>query len=247
MPFSPEPRSKSETAKRTSREYVKFSPDYKVVLRILDTNARMVYKHWIPQANGGRGMTANCPNFAHASQVNSCPIEQSAAGLPKDSEEAREKRARPKFIVNVLDRTPYTTCSSCQTFTPGRKCQNCGADLKGATFTPLNKIKILESGPQLFNQGLNAVDRMQKEDFGVDITEYDINFITQGVGRERKVQPLPQEPSPLPKDAFLDPETKEDQKVYNLDDLVEGDSVEVIKAMLAGATIEELNSIRGIA
>lgn len=247
MPFSEEPRSRTDTAKRTSTAYVKFSPEYKVVLRILDKSARTVWKHWIPQANGGRGMTANCPNYAHGAQTNSCPIELSAAGLPADSEEAREKRARRKFVVNVLDRTPYATCPSCGTFTPGRKCQNCKADLKGAKFTPLNKVKILESGPQLFNQGLNAVERMQREDFDVDITEYDINFMTQGEGRDRKVQPLPQEPSPLPDDAFIDPDTGEPQALYRLDDLAEPNTIEEIKAMLAGATMDELNALRGIA
>lgn len=244
MPFAEMTKTYSDTRKRTSSDYVKFSTEYRLVLRMLNGNAKTVWKHWIDEANGGRGMGANCPNVDP--QVKVCPIEASVASLEKDDEERRAKNARRKFIVNVLDRTPYTTCNSCSTFTPGRKCTNCGKDLKNHDFTPLNKVKILEQGPQLFNQTLNAVEHMQQEDFGVPITEYDITFMAQGEGRERRITATPQAVAPLDEAWLTDKETGEPQKLFDLDLLAEPASVEEIQAMLNGATVDDLNAIRGI-
>jgi len=252
MPFSEEPRSYSDTRKRTSSEYVKFSPDYRVVLRILNPEARTVWKHWIPEANGGRGLGAVCPNVAPG--LNVCPVEQKYSSYPKDDAERREHAARKRFVVNVLDRTPYTTCNSCSERTPAKKnpaglgkvCINCGQELKGNKYAPLNKVKILEQGPNLFNKQLNVIENMQKEDTGKDITEYDIVFTTTGIGRDRTIQALPQDPVALSDEDFLNPETGEAQALFDLELLAEPASSEEVALMLQGATIEQLNAIRGI-
>lgn len=251
--FSEEARSYTETRKRTSAEYVKFTDEYRVILRMLNPTARTVWKHWIAAANGGRGMGAVCPNTQAGMHV--CPVEMMYAHLPKDDKERRENNARRKFVVNVLDRTPHTVCKACQTTTPAitnvangaKQCKSCGADLKGSDFFPLNRVKILEQGPRLFNESLNAIARMQKEDLGVDITEYDITFTSQGKERDRKITAIPLDPKPLPDDALLDAETGEPQKLFDLDLLGEPASVEEIELMLEGATIDQLNAVRGIA
>lgn len=243
MPFAQERVSYSDTRKRTSDKYVKFNPNYKTTLRILNPESRMVWKHWIAEANNGRGMGAVCPNVT--AKTNICPIDKELVGLSK--EEAGSRSARPKFIVNVLDRTAYTTCPNCNTYTPGKNCQSCDTLLKGAKFEPLNKVKILEQGPKLFNQGLNGVEKMQADDFdGAAITDYDINFMTQGTGRDRVINPAPLAPSELPEDSFIDRETGEIQQLWDLDLLAEPTSVEEIEAMMRGATVDELNAIRGI-
>lgn len=250
-PFSEEKRSYSEAAKRTGAEYLKFTPDYRTVARILNTNARTVWKHYIPQANNGKGSGAVCPNVTPGLSV--CPIEAEYAGLPKDNPDRRAANARRKFVVNVLDRTPHTTCPSCNSLTPGKtgagrskQCVSCGADLKGADFKPLNRVKILESGPKLFNEQLNVIEQMQKDELDVDITQYDITFTTQGVGRDRTVTALPQDPKPLEEDAFIDPETGEEQKLFDLELLAEPASVEEITLMLQGATMEQINAVKGV-
>lgn len=251
-PFSEETRSYSETRKRTGAEYLKFTPDYRTVARILNPNARTVWKHFIPQANAGRGSGAVCPNIT--ADIKICPVEASAAHLPKDDPERKNSYARRKFVVNVLDRTPYTTCPFCNSPTPGKtvpgsrtkKCVNCDGDLKGADWAPLNKVKILESGPQLFNQQLNVIEQMQRDELDVDITAYDITFTTQGVGRDRTVTALPQDPKPLEDDAFIDPETGEEQKLYDLELLAEPASAEEITLMLQGATTDQINAVKGI-
>jgi hypothetical protein len=252
MPFSDEARSYADTRKRTGADYVKFTPEYRTVLRILDDHARTVWKHFIPQANGGRGMGAVCPNIPGESYI--CPVELKYADLPKDNEDRKANYARRRFVVNVLDRTPYTTCKSCNTLTPGKvnaassskSCVNCDANLKGHDFAPLNKLKILEAGPRLFNQNLNAIQQMQMSDVGKDITEYDITFTTQGVGRDRVITAIPKDPQEISEEEFLDPDTGEAQVPFDLDLLSEPNSVEEITLMLQGATMEQLNALRGI-
>lgn len=244
MPFAPESKPYSETRKRTSASYVKFSPTYRVVLRMIDENAQLVWKHWIGEANAGKGMMAVCPNTSPTTKI--CPIEQSLAGLSKDDPKYLDRRAKKRFIVNVLDRTPHTVCDSCSTQTPGKSCVACGADLKKNTFLPLNKIKLLESGPQLFVTTLNAVDKMQQEELGLKITEYDITFSASGVGRDRKIAAIPGAQSEISEQDLIDPETGEPQKTFDLVALTEPTSVEEIELMLRGATIEDLNAVRGI-
>lgn len=248
MVFAPEKKSYSDTRKRTSGAYVKFSEDYRVVLRILNTNAKQAWKHWLSEANAGKGMMAVCPNVN--SQDQACPVDVSLEGLTKDDPTYLERRAKKKYMVNVLDRTPYTTCEACGNETPKtstKTCTSCGVKLKDADFKPLNRVKILESGPQLFTQTLNGVEKLQKEDLGAEITDYDITFTAQGKGRDRKIMAMPSAVSEIgPKD-LLDPETQEPQQLFDLDLLAEPTPSEEIHLMLQGATMQELNELRGIA
>lgn len=252
MPFSNPARTYTETAKRTSAEYVRFDPKYRNVLRMLDPEARQVWKHWINAANGGRGLSPVCANTEPG--MNVCPVDLLTADLPKDAPERKANNARRRFVINVLDRTPTAVCPSCDSQTPAitnpaqpgsKKCIRCEADLKGVKFAPLNKIKIMEQGPRLFNDQLNVISDMQEADFGKAITEYDITFTTQGEGREKKITAIPQEPKELEAGALLD-ENGEPQKKYSLDDLAEPTSVEVIQLMLEGGTVDQINALRGI-
>jgi hypothetical protein len=233
-------KSYSDTRKRTSNNYVKFTPTHKTVLRILDERAKMVYKHWIGVANGGRGMGAVCPG------LNTCPLD-ALAKASDDEAEKQNLRARKRYIVNVLDRTPHTVCSNCSTKTPGKKCSNCDNDLtKKHEFYPLNQVKILEGGPQLFEQSLNAIEDLQQEELQKGITEYDIVFSTKGVGRDRVIVANPGAVVELTDDDFLDPETGEKQEVFDLKNLAEASTPDEIRIMLEGGGVAEINAAKGI-
>lgn len=236
-------RSYGETRKRTSDSYVKFKDGDKVVLRILDEKAKPIWKHWIPEANGGKGLMAVCPNTQDAKP---CPIDRKLAGLAKDDEEVLQRKAKVRYAINVLDRTPVTVCNSCSEVTSGKVCKNCGVDIKKNEFVPLNRVKILEGGPRLFRETIKGIEALQEEELEKNITEYDITFSTKGEGRERKISAIPQAPTPLEESWLLDPETGEKQKVFNLDLLAEPSSLEEIEAMMRGAKMEELNAIRGV-
>jgi len=246
MPFAETTRSYSDTRKRTSAEYIKFTPAYRTVVRILNPNAKRAFQHWIEQANAGKGMGAICPNNRPSDDI--CPIDREIKHLAKDDEERRARVARPRYMVNVLERTPYTVCNACDSATPGKECINCGNNLKGHTFAPLNKVKILAGGPRLFTETLNGVDKLQSEEFGLEITDYDITFQTQGTGRDRKVSAIPApKAEPITEADLLDPETGEPQKLFDLDLLAEPATVEEIELLLKGATVQDLNELRGIA
>lgn len=243
MPFSEEPRTYTETRTRTSSQYFKFSPNYRSVGRILNTTAKLSWKHWLPMANGGKGFGVTCANIS--SQVRPCPVEKLIETLSDDDPLLSQIRARRRFIVNILDRTPHTLCGSCGNLTPGKNCQTCNNDVSKNVFEPLNQVKILEQGPELFNKNLNPIEKMYKEDHGVDIDGYDLVFMTQGVGRDRKIAVTPLKVEELPEEAFLD-ENGERQKLFDLDLLAEPTSVEEIEAYLAGATIAEVNELKGV-
>lgn len=251
MPLSEERRSYDETQERTGAEYIKFTPDYRTVIRILQPEARTVWKHFIPQANQGRGSGAVCPNTAPG--LNVCPIEQSVADLPRESQERKDNTARRRFIINVLDRTPYATCPHCSAQTPGKTkpsttgkfCVSCDGSLKGADFKPLNKVKILEQGPKLFNQQLNTIEKIQLEETGKPITDYDITITAQGNNRDRVLTAMPQDPKEIAPEELNDPETGEPQKLWDLDLLAEPTSSEVITLMIQGASREQIAAVVG--
>lgn len=243
MPFAVEKKTYSEARTRTGSNYVKLVPEYRAVLRILDDNAALVWKHFIQEANAGKGMGAVCPNVTAQTKV--CPIEKSLEGADEDTR--REKQAKKRYIVNVLDRTPYTTCDACNAETPGKNCTACGNDISKNKFHPLNKIKLLEGGKMLFIDGLNELEKLGQEDFHTDITGYDIVFQTKGKGRDKRTSVTPQQPSVIPTEDFLDPETGEPQRKFNLEDLTEPNTVEEIELMMTGATMQDLNALRGIA
>lgn len=236
-------KSYTETRKRGSDSYVKFVEKEKIVLRILDDKAKQVWKHWIGEANGGKGMMAVCPNTP---ALKVCPVDLALAGLAKDDPKVLERKAKGRYMINVLDRTPVTVCNNCSTVTPGKACKSCGADIKKNEFVPLNKVKILEGGPRLFRETLKGIESLQMEEFEKEITEYDITFATQGSGRDRKISAIPQTPEPLDEKWLIDPATGEKQTVFDLELLAEPTPIEEIEAMMRGATMEELNALRGI-
>jgi len=248
MPFAEDlpVRNFDQTLRRPTTDYVRFTDQYRVVLRVLNEEARTVWRHYITQANKGKGMSANCPNVRADMSV--CPLELSVRGLPKESQERKDKIARRRYITNVLDRTPHTICPACNTNSPqtrSKDCISCGSDLSKADFQPLNKVKIMEGGIRLFNQGLNVIADNQAQDFdGADITEYDIVFTTTGENREKQIAPNPRQPTPLPAEALLDPLTGEKQALYDLDLLAEPSSLEEINLMLQGASKEDIFAAR---
>lgn len=240
--------SYGDTKKRTSTAYVKFTDKYRIVLRILNEQAKLTWKHWVKEANGGKGMMATCPNTR--SQTDACPIDADLKGLPKDDPKVLERKAKARYVVNVLDRTPYTVCPACNEQTPAvgpeKVCSNCGASVKKNTFAPLNQVKLLEGGPRLFRETLKPIADNGELEWEKDITGYDITFQTQGEGRDRKIAAFPQSPVDLTEEDLVDTETGEPQRLFDLDILAEPNSVEEIELMLKGATIQDLNALRGI-
>ena len=97
-----------------------------------------------------------------------------------------------RFFVNVLDKTLAKVCTACN-----KEYKNistivctCGEALPDAQ--PLNKVKVLAKGVSLFEQ-LVAIDNAILDDSGekIGLTNYDINIVVSGVGRDISYTPIP--------------------------------------------------------
>jgi len=103
-----------------------------------------------------------------------------------------------RHSVNVLDRTPAKVCPSCgkeykkegQNFPTS--C-TCGASLVNVEVKPLNKIKILSKGKDLFSQ-LNILQDSILDDKKepVGLKNFDISLFVSGTGRDTKTTAVPQ-------------------------------------------------------
>jgi hypothetical protein len=101
-------------------------------------------------------------------------------------------RATKRYLVNVFDKTYAKVCTAC-----GKEYKNtstvvctCGEGLSDAH--ALNKVKVLAKGVSLFEQ-LVAIDNAILDDSGekVGITNYDINIVVSGSGRDVSYTPIP--------------------------------------------------------
>jgi predicted RNA-binding Zn-ribbon protein involved in translation (DUF1610 family) len=105
---------------------------------------------------------------------------------------------RKTYFVNVLDKTNVKTCPSCGTdvkksgATYPSACPKCSTMITTTAEHPLNKVKILSRGVQLFDYLNSMVSSILDEAGNVrDIDTYDIILTVSGEGKERKVFPMP--------------------------------------------------------
>ncbi len=177
-------------------KYLKFIEGYPSIVRILDTKAQHLRKHWL--------------NRLHTSilclGVDTCPICLSNAGIraenPKNFRNIRGYiPIQNRYVVNVLDRThvvvdPETADehSSKQGDFPSVSADG-ARSLVGVEPQPSNTIKLLERGRTLFEQFLAL--HQETGEFDDDenlvsggITSFDIKLVTMGDGREKVVSPI---------------------------------------------------------
>lgn len=153
-------------------------------LRILDTEALSVKTHFLNNSSV-KCLDDDCPICANNKKI----IMQFPDTF---REQSGYNRYSVRFFVNVLDRTPAKVCPDC-----GKEYKNlaatictCGKVL--GEVAPLNKVKILSKGSGLFGD-LDNIDKSIMKDNGepVGITNYDINIIVNGSGRDVKYTAIP--------------------------------------------------------
>lgn len=84
---------------------------------------------------------------------------------------------------------------------------------------------------------------MQKDDLNLEITDYDIKFTTSGKGRDRKIAALPVDAEPIDIAKIVDEEGNP-VKLFDLDVICEPNTVEEVRLMLEGATMDEINAMQ---
>ena len=121
------------------------------------------------------------------------------------------------YLLNVLDRTLVKTCSQCQSeikkvgndFPSNCTNTECAAFIINEKAHPANKVKALTIGNDTASR-LEAIEKSTTNEQGdlLSLTDFDIVFVVEGVGREKKITPLPslqyQDKVEIPQDQLED-------------------------------------------
>lgn len=193
MPFAHIPENTGETKFRKT-EFIQL-PEGTTIIRILDNEAYRTQTHYVNR------VYVECLG-------EECPICQNNKKIIMENPEDFRKitgyhSKSERYVTNVLDRTPAKICPKCGkenkkvglTFQP--ICE-CNESLMNVSDRPLNKVKILAKGKELFMQ-LNVLEDSVRTPEGepVGLNNFDIALIVKGTERNTKIMTLPQAPAPL--------------------------------------------------
>lgn len=153
-------------------------------IRVLEPKAKSVYTHYINKATV-LCLGDECPLCANNRKI--------YMQFPDTfREQSGYNKGVKRFFVNVFDKTLAKVCTVCK-----KEYKNtstiictCGKALPDAQ--PLNKVKVLAKGVSLFEQ-LVAIDNAILDDSGekIGLTNYDINIVVSGSGRDISYTPIP--------------------------------------------------------
>lgn len=221
---------------RTGSDFVKLTNKHQTVIRVIDTEPKVSWSHWVPQGhhafpacNAGKGMSFICPG------LDVCPICLfNKAQKAKDPKTTDLLKARRVYTFNVLDRTTTLVCPNCQVehYEEANSfpatCGNCNASLSDVTPEPRNKIKIMQKGRRIADQ-FTAFE--EEPDLG-DVTGYDIKMDTRGKGTESMTTCIPKSPVALDYDTILGEGWEENK--YKIDEVAAALTPEKITRVLSG-------------
>lgn len=167
-------------------------------IRILDETAYSVESHFFMNAKASVVCLGE-----------DCPVCETNKKLwAMDNEKFRDDpnyHARStRYFVNVLDKTPTKICTKCNAEVRNLNspaCTSCGELITTVKAQPLNRVKILGKGVQLFEQ-LNAIEAslFDKEGNPLGLTAYDITLVPSGSGKKTTITPIPDKSSNDPVD-----------------------------------------------
>lgn len=147
---------------------------------------------------------------------------------------------RERYYVNVMDRTPAKVCDKCETEngTSSSNCDACNSPL--GDVGPVNKVKILSSGPTLIDDITAIANSIRdSEDQVVDIRTYDWILLSRGQGREKTITVRPDyiadKASPLDYESI---------ELYDLDNALITLEPDEMVDLLNGASIKDVFSLR---
>ena len=190
MPFADLDDRTSYESKFKKMEFIDLSASMNTV-RILDDKPNKTYTHYV------RGSYIECIG-------EDCPVcsnnKKLIAENPDNFRTIGGYSAKSeRFVVNVFDKTNVKLCSKCghEVKKAGEQypssCPKCGQMITTIAESPLNKVKILAKGKDLFNQ-FNVLE-MSTLDANKDpmgLQNFDITLFVTGSGRETKIMAVPQ-------------------------------------------------------
>jgi hypothetical protein len=235
MPFA-DIKQKQFTGDFKKVEFIKLSPGMNQI-RILDSNAYSVDVHYVG------GINIQCLG-------EDCPVCRNNKKIifenPKDFRNIKGYASRRQlFIVNVLDRSLVKICpnEACKEEVKAingifpTQCPKCGGLLHTVQPHPLNKVKILSKGVELFSS-LNAFEVAINDAEGnpIGLTNFDIMLSVSGNKKES--------PTPIPNTNANDVlEIPEDQ-LFDREKVVLKFSPEEIADLQRGVALRDIFAAR---
>lgn len=154
--------------------------------------------------------------------------------------------ARRIYFVNVLDRTVVKTCTNpeCQAEIKKEgsmwppKCPNCDTMLGKAEEHQSNKVKVLNSGVDLFGQ-INGAEGAILNATGesLDINQVDFNLVVTGVKKDRRTIAFP---NPVATDVVTVPE----ESLFDVSNAVIKLTVAETREFLRGVSLKDIFATR---
>ncbi len=235
-----------QKAQNNSNKFVKIVAGVPTILQVIDTDAVAKWQHWLTDSQN-KNVSVRCLGKG------TCPVCNKNALLGQNAyKNPAYIKIQRRFMVNVVNLTPVKRGSDGEPYLPMRdktgKLVYPDHDAKGNSLLeveakPMNEVQILERGPELFAQleALNTTVRDPSDPFNgpvLGLTNYAIQVMATGEGREMKLNVTPMLGSPFK----IDPKDYEDKKI----DLNAGFSftVEEIQSILDGVAVSDIVAAR---
>lgn len=188
--FADIPERGERQIKRTL--YTKIVPGYPLRIRILDSSAHGVVKHFLPKQKISVLCSGDdCPVCLHNKKL----VEQNP-NVPWNEIPGIYNR-QSRHLVNILNRTLVKRVGENEVYYANREGKfptmtDKGVDLTSIEPEHLNTVEILEKGPTLFRQ-FNVIDSSFRNESGekIGITNFDIFLTAEGKGKNTVTTAMP--------------------------------------------------------
>ena len=147
---------------------------------------------------------------------------------------------RPRFYINVLDKTPTRICPKCGTEKKDGTllCPACNTALNEPV--PLNKVKVLSAGKELMEDlKIQSMSVRSENDERIDIRTYDWTVTVRGKGRDKKYNVAHRW---FPGKEYY--EELGDQKLFDLENVVIKLGPEEMLDLFNGASLKDIFAMR---
>jgi len=205
-------------------------------IRILDEKATDSYYHYIGRYSV-KCLGSDCPVCASNREI-----------YMQDNEEFRKNPSyfgrRTRYFVNVLDKTLAKRCDSCGADIKEVHlviCPKCQTSIATVTPQPINEVRVLSKGPQLFEDQLSVLDTAVTGPDGepLGITGFDINLVVRGTGKDTVTTAIPNAASTAP--VVL----KEEDEIYDLSEALIILQPSEMLELVSGVSLRDIFVARG--
>jgi len=205
-------------------------------IRILDEIATDAYYHYIGRYSV-KCLGNDCPICASNREIYMAEpktFRDNTSYIPR----------RTRYFANVFDKTLAKKCESCGTDVKDVTlviCPKCQTSIATVAPQPINEVRVLSKGPQLFEDQLSVLDAsvlgMDGELLGIN--NFDINLVIRGTGKDTVTTAIPNVASTAP--VVL----KEDDELYDLSEALITLQPSEMLELVSGVSLRDIFVARG--